>query len=305
MISVFQALASGLATGAAYALIALGFSITYTATKTLNFSQGEFVSVGSFVGFSALLLLSGGSMTGTAIGAETAAWMFWPALIAAVLIMGVLGVLMYLAAIRPFAGRPGMSWVLTTIGFGVMLQSVALGLWGPAPVSVPAPFGDAVIRIGQVGIRSQEIVLFGVALCIMAGLDWVMRKTMLGKAMKAVAHDRNTSRLMGINVNVLMLMAFFVSSALAGLGGFLIAPIASASVFMGMGIALKGFSGAIVGGLSNPRGSVLGGFALGLLESMVNLYQAQWREIIVFGVVILILTIKPYGLFGTHKVEKV
>jgi branched-chain amino acid transport system permease protein len=102
-----------------------------------------------------------------------------------------------------------------------------------------------------------------------------------------------------------MLGAFFISSALAGLSGILIAPIASASLYLGLGVALKGFSGAIIGGLSNPRGCVLGGFALGVLESMINLWQAQWREIVVFAIVILVLAVTPAGLFGSKTVEKV
>ena len=110
---------------------------------------------------------------------------------------------------------------------------------------------------------------------------------------------------MGINVTAFMVGAFFLSSALAGLSGALIAPIASASLYVGLGIALKGFSGAIVGGLSNPRGCVLGGFALGVLESLVNLWQAQWREIVVFLLVILVLALRPYGLLGHHTAEKV
>src|SRR6202040_2166710 len=150
-----------------------------------------------------------------------------------------------------------------------------------------------------------EILMFVVAIVIMGALDWVMQKTIMGKAMRAVAHDQRVASLMGINVTAVMVGAFFLSSALAGLSGYLIAPIASASLYLGLGIALKGFSGAIIGGLSNPRGCVFGGFALGVLESLVNLWQAQWREIVVFILVILVLTIRPQGLFGRRLVVKV
>jgi branched-chain amino acid transport system permease protein len=147
--------------------------------------------------------------------------------------------------------------------------------------------------------------MFVVAIVVMAALDWVMQRTIMGKAMRAVAHDQRVASLMGINVTAVMVGAFFLSSALAGLSGFLIAPIASASLYVGLSIALKGFSGAIIGGLSNPRGCVLGGFALGLLESLVNLWQAQWREIVVFLLVILVLAVRPHGLLGLRTVEKV
>jgi branched-chain amino acid transport system permease protein len=198
-----------------------------------------------------------------------------------------------------------MSWVMSTIGFGIILQSIGLAVWGPAPVVVPSPVGDDVVRLFGVGVRPQELLILAVAIVIMAIFDWVMNRTLMGKAMRAVAHSRQVASLMGINVNAVMIGAFLLSSALAGLSGYLIAPIASASLYLGLGIALKGFSGAIIGGLSNPRGCVFGGFALGVLESLVNLWQAQWREVVVFVLVILVLAIRPQGLFGQRLVVKV
>ncbi len=132
-----------------------------------------------------------------------------------------------------------------------------------------------------------------------------MRRTRLGKAMRAVAYNPPVAALMGINVTMVMLGAFALSSAMAGVGGLLIAPIASASLFMGMGIALKGFSGAIMGGLDSARGCIFGGFALGLLEAVVALWQAEWREIVVFLLIILVLAIRPNGLFGARALDKV
>ena len=232
----------------------------------------------------------------------------WQQLLAAVVtvvVIGLIGVMLYYLAVKPFSGKPGMSWVMSTIGFGIILTSIGLAVWGPSQIVVPSPVGDDVIRIAGVGIRPQEILMFVVAIVVMAALDWVMQRTIMGKAMRAVAHDQRVASLMGINVTAVMVGAFFLSSALAGLSGFLIAPIASASLYVGLSIALKGFSGAIIGGLSNPRGCVLGGFALGLLESLVNLWQAQWREIVVFLLVILVLAVRPHGLLGLRTVEKV
>ena len=139
----------------------------------------------------------------------------------------------------------------------------------------------------------------------MFGFDFVMNRTMLGKAMRAVAANKSVASLMGINTTAIMVLAFAASSALAGLSGFLLAPIAQASLFMGLGVGLKGVSGAMVGGLDNPRGCVIGGFALGVLESLVNLWQAQWREVAVFALVIVVLAFRPTGLFGKRLVEKV
>lgn len=305
MSALLQASISGLVVGGVYALVALSFSITFTTTKTLNFSHGDFVSAGAFVGVSTLLLLLGKPVTATFDGEILQGWKSALAILTAIAVTGLAGVLLYVIAIRRFAGKPGLSWVMSTIGFGIILQSAGQAVWGPGTIMTPALLGDEVIRVFGAGVRPQEILVLVVAIVIMAVFDWVMRKTMIGKAMRAVAHNQHAASLMGINVNAVMIGAFFVSSALAGLSGILIAPIASVSLYMGLGIALKGFSGAIIGGLSNPRGCVLGGFALGLFESLVNLWQAQWREVAVFALVILVLAFRPSGLFGNKTVEKV
>ena len=169
-------------------------------------------------------------------------------------------------------------------------------------MTVPAPFGDEVIRVFGAGVRTQELLL-AVAVIVMLAFDRIMNGSMLGRAMRAVAANPAVANLMGINVNAVMIGAFFASSALAGLASFLVAPITSASIFMGLAIGLKGFSGAMIGGLTNPRGCVLGGFVLGLLESYVNLWQSQWREVAIFALVILVLAVRPTGLFGKRLVE--
>lgn len=304
--ALFQALISGLAVGAAYALVALGFSLTFTTTRTLNFSHGEFVSAGAFIGVSALFLALGKPVTSTTFGGDVpggSAQLF--ALVAALGVMGLLGWLLYVLGVRPFAGRPGMAWVMSTLGFGVILQSLGLAIWGPKPVVVPSPVGDAVIRIAGAGVRPQELLTLGVSVVVMLVFDHVMRRTMIGKAMRAVAHSPNVASLMGIHVTKMMVGAFVVSSALAGLSGFMLAPIAQASLFMGLAVGLKGFSAAMIGGLNNARGCVIGGFLLGVLESFVNLWSAQWREVAIFALVIAVLALRPNGLFGRTTVEKV
>lgn len=304
--ALLQAIISGLAVGAAYALVALGFSITFTTTKTLNFSQGQFVAAGAFVGMSALFLMMGKPVSSTTfndvvpgVGAQLLA------LLASLGVIGLLGWMLYAIGVRPFAGRPGMGWVISTLGFGVVLQSIGLAIWGPQPVVVPAPMGESVIHFLGAGVRPQELLTIAVTVFIMIGFDFVMNRTMVGKAMRAVAANGSVARLMGINTNAVMIGAYIVSSALAGLSGFLLAPITQASLFMGVIVGLKGFSAAMVGGLNNPRGCVIGGFVLGVFESMVNLWQAQWREVAVFSLVILVLAFRPNGLFGSKAVEKV
>jgi branched-chain amino acid transport system permease protein len=305
-IALLQALLSGLAVGSAYALVALGFSVTFTTTKTLNFSHGEFVSAGAFVGMSTLLLAVGKPLSATTFGGvDPGAAAQLMALLAALLVMGLIGWLLFVFGVRPFARRPGMAWVMSTLGFGVILQSVGLAIWGPKPVVVPSPVGDDVIRLLGVGVRPQELLMLAVSVAVMLAFDHVMRRTMTGKAMRAVAHNPAVASLMGIPVMKVMIGAFVVSSALAGLSGFMLAPIAQASLFMGLAVGLKGFSAAMIGGLDNARGCVIGGFLLGVLESFVNLWSAQWREVAVFVLVILVLALRPNGLFGRRLVEKV
>jgi branched-chain amino acid transport system permease protein len=305
MVAILQAVFSGLALGGIYALVALGFSITHTTTKTFNFGQGEFLAVGTLIGVSAVLLLAGKDITEALQVSDVTPFRYAMGLIASVVVLGLLGVLLYYTAVRPFVGFVGMAWVMSTIGFGIIIQNTALAIWGPTPIVLPSPLGDEVIRIGGAGIVPQEILVLAASILMMFCMDYVLRKTRFGKAVRAVAHSRNAATLMGINVSAIVVLAFVVSSSLAGLAGMLVAPITTASVFMGLTIALKAFSAAIVGGLNNPRGCMLGGFLLGLLEALVGLWQAELREISIFLLIIVVLALKPEGLLGQRQVEKV
>jgi len=305
MTNLLQALMSGLALGGIYALVALGFSITHTTTRTLNFGQGEFLVGGAFVGVAVLLLLAGKGPVGVLSAADVSLWRYSGALLASVVVLGVLGALMYFIAVRPFFGMTGMAWVMSTIGFGIILQNTALAIWGAGSVAMPSPLGEGVIRIAGAGIRPQEILVLATTAVVMLALDHVLRRTRIGKAVRAVAANPQAAALMGINVGAIVVLAFVTSSGLAGMAGLLIAPITTASVFMGLTIALKAFSSAIVGGLTNPRGCIAGGFLLGVIEALVGLWRAELREITIFMLIIAVLVIKPEGLFGQKPFEKV
>ena len=305
MVAILQALFSGLALGSVYALVALGFNITHNTTKTLNFGQGEFLVGGAFVAVSGVLLLAGKSVTGSLLPQDVTLWRYGGSMLITIAVLGTLGVLLYYMAVRPFIGLPGLAWVMSTIGFGIIVQNTALAIWGPSPMVLPSPLGDSVIRIGGAGILPQELLVLVSSIVVMLALDMVMRKTKIGKAVRAVAHSQSAATLMGINVSAVIVLAFVVSSSLAGLAGLLIAPITTVSVFMGVTLALKAFSAAIVGGLSNARGCMLGGFLLGLIEAMVGLWHAELREISIFLLIIVVLVVKPEGLLGQRVSEKV
>lgn len=303
--TILQAIFSGLALGGIYAIVALGFNITHNTTKTFNFGQGEFLVAGAFVAVTTLLLTAGKGRVDTLLPNEVTPGLYLAAMAATVVIMGLLGVVLYYAAVRPFVGQGGLAWVMSTIGFGIIIQNTALAIWGPSPLVMPSPLGSDVVRIGGAGVLPQEVLVLAVSIAVMAGLDYVMCRTRIGKAVRAVAHNGNAATLMGINVGAVVVLAFVVSSSLAGLAGMLIAPITTASVFMGLTLALKAFSAAIVGGLDNARGCMLGGFLLGLIEALVGLWHAELREITIFVLIILVLVLKPEGLLGRRYAEKV
>ncbi|CAO3436394.1 ABC transporter, permease protein 1 (cluster 4, leucine/isoleucine/valine/benzoate) [Azospirillum doebereinerae] len=305
MTVILQALASGLALGAVYGLIALGFNITYATTKTFNFGQSALLASGSLVGVSLVLLSVGKPHFGNLSPAEMTLAAYAGAVLASIAVIGLIGIALYCCAIKPFVGAAGLNWVLSTIGFGIILQNAALAVWGPGSIAVPSPLGDEVYRIAGAGFRPHEVFVTVVAVLVMAGLDHTLRTTRLGKALRAVAFSTQAAAIVGINVEKVVILAFVISSALAGLAGVLIAPITTASVFVGIGIALKAFSAGILGGLTSPRGCMAGGFLLGLVEAMVGLWRAELREIVVFLLIIVVLVVRPQGLFGTKLVEKI
>ena len=304
MTDILQALLSGLALGGVYALVALGFSITQTTTRTLNFGQGEFLMAGALVAVSALALVSGKAGAPLA-SVDVTIGRYALAILVVLGFLAALGVLMFLAAVRPFVNKGGMSWIMSTIGFGILLQNTALMIWGPGTLVLPSPLGESVIRIGGAGIRAQELLVIAVSGLVVLVLDHVLRRTRIGKAVRAVAANPEAAALMGIDVRAFVVGAFVLSSALAGLAGVLVAPIITASAFIGLGIALKAFSAAILGGLTSPRGCIAGGFILGCLEAGVGLWRDEWREISMFVLIIGVLVLRPSGLFGRVEFEKV
>ncbi len=305
MVGILQALFSGLALGGIYALVALGFNITHSTTRTFNFGQGEFLVAGAFIAVSVVMVLSGHRLTDSLETHDVTLWRYGAGLVVSVVVLGALGALLYYAAVRPFIGAAGLAWVMSTIGFGIIIQNTALAIWGPSPMVLPSPLGRDVIRIGGAGILPQEVLVLVSSIVVMLALDTVMRRTKIGKAVRAVAQSHAAATLMGINVGAIVVLAFVVSSSLAGLAGMLIAPITTASAFMGLTLALKAFSAAIVGGLDNARGCMLGGFLLGIIESLMGLWHAELRDISIFLLIILVLALKPEGLLGQKIAEKV
>jgi branched-chain amino acid transport system permease protein len=282
---------SGLSVGGVYALIAQGYYVTFITTGALNFGQGEFLMMGALFGLTCYVTL--GLPYAIAIGG-------------AVALVGLMGIGLERVAIRPVLRHAlSLSWVLSTVAVSIILKNGAVQLWGPEQIKFPSPFGDRVIHIGQAGIFPQELFIIVAAIGTVLLVQFFLRRAVLGKALMAVAHNRNAAAVMGINVQRMIVLAFVISSALAGLGGILIAPITFAWAYMGTVPGIKAFAAAIFGGLENPVGILIGGLVIGLLEQFFGVVNSNLKEGITFLFILLILALRPTGLMGRKDIEKV
>ena len=290
-VKLWQALISGLSVGSIYALIAEGYYITYITTGALNFGQGEFLMIGALFGLTCY----------TTLGLPYAV-----AILAAVVLTALMGGILERVAIRPVMRHAlSLSWVLSTIAVSIILKNAAVHLWGPEQIMFPSPFGSGVMRIGPAGIFPQELFIIVAAIGTVFAVQFFLKRAVLGKALMAVAFNRNAAAVMGINVKRMVVLAFVLSSALAGLGGVLIAPITFAWAYMGTVPGIKAFAAAIFGGLENPIGILIGGLVIGLLEQFFGIINSNFKEGITFLAILLILAIRPSGLMGRKDITKV
>jgi branched-chain amino acid transport system permease protein len=291
LVKLWQAFVSGLSIGSIYALIAEGYYITFITTGTLNFGQGEFLMIGALFGLTCYVTLG----LPYAVGA-----------FAVVSLTGAMGVGLERAAIRPVMRHSlSLSWVLSTVAVSIVLKNAAVQLWGPERVKFPSPLGETVIHIGSAGIFPQELLIIVAALSTVLAVQVFLRRSLFGKALIAVAFNRNAAAVMGINVRRMVVFAFVLSSALAGLGGILIAPITFAWAYMGTTPGIKAFAAAIIGGLDNPIGILIGGLVIGVLEQLFGVLNSNLKEGIIFFFILIVLAIRPTGLMGRREITKV
>lgn len=280
-----QLVVSGLATGAIYGLVALGFTLVFVATRVVNFAQGEFVMLGALLGYS----LHG------ALG--------YP-LLPSILVAGVITTLVGLAtervAVYPLrAYRSSIAWVMSTLAIGLMLRSAAMLVWGKVPLPFPAAFGHGRVTFLGIAVVPQELITFLVAVGFVVVMEVLYRTTILGKAVRAVAFNPDAARLMGIDVSHIALLSFGLSAALSALAGILVAPLINASSQMGFVLGVKGFAAAAVGGMGSFPGALIGGLLLGLLEVVGSgLLWSGFYDVAAFALLIGVLLVRPRGLIG-------
>jgi len=296
-----QAIASGLVYGSIYALIAQGYYVTFSTTQTLNFAQGDFLMIGGMLAFTAFsaLLLAGVPLIVALI----------VALAVIPLVLAGMGSVVERVAVRPLRRAFSLGWILSTVGVAVILRNTSEVIWGREQKAVPSVFGDNAIRVDlgafQFGILPQEIFILVASLGTMAAVLFFLKRSLLGKAMAAVALNPSASGLMGINVRFVVVLAYIISSILAGLAGLLVAPVLFAHALMGVLPGLKAFAVAIIGGLGNPFGILMAGLLLGVIEFVVAIFNASLRDAVTFFLLIVILAWKPMGLFERVSGEKV
>ncbi|MET9338003.1 MULTISPECIES: branched-chain amino acid ABC transporter permease [unclassified Nonomuraea] len=291
---------NGLFVGSFYALVALGYSMVYGIIKLLNFAHGDLYMLGAFSGFAVL----------SALGGVSAA-MTLPVLLAVLLLTmvstGLAGVVLERVAYRPLRGAPRLSLLITAVGASFAIEYGMRAVSGPDPRVYPVRLSGTTLEVFGARLTLQQLVLIGVAVVLMVGLNLLVTKTREGRAMRAIALDPSTSSLMGIDVNAVISRTFFLGSALAGAAGVMAgAYYGKIDFLMGFLIGLKAFTAAVIGGIGNIPGTMLGGLVLGLLESFGTYWLGgEWRDVFAFGVLILFLTVRPTGLLGERVTERV
>ena len=285
-----QLLFTGLGIGAIYALVALGFVLLIRAASVVNFAQGEFSMLGAY----AMVLLT------SSLGVP-----YWLAIPIAIVAMAGFGVLFAGATYWPLRHRGQLPVIISTIGASIFLSNIVLYLYGPSPAVLPGLFDSPGFEVGGVFMDSQYIAIMVSAAAMVLLQYLIFEKTLLGKKLQATSQDKEMASLLGIPVATMVLITFAYSAALGGLAGVLVAPVLFVSVGMGALISLKAFAANIIGGFGNIPGAILGGLALGVVETFGAAYiSVPYKDAIAFALLLLFLLIRPQGLFGEKIAEK-
>ncbi len=290
--TIIKQLINGLQSGSIYALVALGYSMVYGIIMLLNFAHGDIIMVGAYIAWMMMAQFALNPII---------------ALIAAVAGCVVLGVLIEKAAYKPLRQSPRISLLITAIGVSYFLENVAQLIFGANARVIPTVISAEPIQLGQVSLPVEALVTIVVAGISMVALTLLVKKTRMGKAMRAVSEDPGAAQLMGININKTISFTFAVGSALAGIGSVLYCcAYPKATPTMGSMLGLKAFVAAVLGGIGSIPGAVAGGFAIGIAETLVSAAGLSvWKDGVVFAILIIVLLFKPTGLMGRPMTEKV
>lgn len=290
METFFQVLLGGATMGCVYALVALGFTLTIAAAGVVNFAYSEWVTYGAYFGVTFVSLLG-----------------FPPALAlaASVVLCIVMGYAFQRLVFTPLEGRHFLTSVSATIGIALAMQAVITLVWGPYPLTLPTFFGSSAVQIGRLSVFPHNLLIIALAVVLIGGLQIWMTRSSIGLKLQATAQDASTARLMGIPVRRMKTLAYCLSAAIAGLSGFLVAPLFVVTNTMGFGLMLKGFAATIVGGWGSLKGAVFGGLLVGIIEALGAAYlSSEYKDVIAFAMIVVVLLVRPRGLFPERIAEK-
>lgn len=285
-----QQIISGLATGSLYALAALGLVLIFKTSDVVNFAQGEMAMFGTFIAFT--LLTSAGLP-------------YWGAFLLALIFAALFGAGIERIVLRPLAKAPLISVLIATLGLFQVINGVAGWIWGYELQPFPAAVSGAPITVGGVVFTMQNLLNMGVALLVMLGFFLLFKFSIIGVAMRAVAENRTAAKLMGVPTDRILALTWGLGGVLAATAGILTAPVTNLDINMMGTLQIKAFTAAVLGGFTSLPGAVIGGLTLGVLENLVGQWNSQLQTPFAFGLIVLVLVIRPAGLLGTIQKKKV
>lgn len=279
-----------------YAVIAFGYQLTFATSGTLNFGQGEALMLGALVGLSLVGNIHGGP------------YMSYLLMIPFVILFGAFqGVIVEWIGVRPAIKiKSEFGWIMSTIALAIIAKNVAENIWGKDDLTFPSPLSAAPLKFLGANVQPMQIAVVLGALAMMAAVELFNRKSIYGKAVVATSNDRDAAGLMGINTSVVITFSYALSSATAAFAGVLVAPLTLTGATMGTALGLKAFAVAIIGGLTSGMGAIVGGLILGIAETTTGFYiSTGYKEVPGLVLLLLVLAIKPAGLFGKAAIKKV
>ncbi|CAN7230151.1 branched-chain amino acid ABC transporter permease [Bradyrhizobium sp. LjRoot220] len=286
-----QVIASGLAMGCIYALVALGYAYVWNTMAIVNFAAGEFLTFAAYV-FVATFT--------TSLGLP-----FWPSLLLTAAAMAALGALFSRLVFARLQRQRALVAIIATVGFGIFLKEMARIIYGPEPLLYASPFGDDMLDFGGFRLSVQQLLIMAVVVVVMAAQYFVLRYSMIGKIMRATALDRETAALMGIPVNAVLAGTFAFSAVLAALAGILLAPLFYVTTEMGTLVGLRGFVAMIIGGFGSVPGAIVGGVLLGVIENVgAFTISSTYKDAIAFTMLLVFLVVRPEGLIPERNADR-
>jgi branched-chain amino acid transport system permease protein len=302
---LLQQIINGVSLGAMYSLLALGFTMVYGIIELINFAHFNVFMLGSFI---AMWVMQAMGIVGqsTILYGLPLVGVLLLALIVTMLGTGFLGVAIERVALRPLRGVSGTAPMITTIGLSYIIFNLVLLYAGADTKNYADPLPQVRWEIGGARLELREILLWALAIVLMAGLHYFVRRTKMGKAMQATAQDQEAARMMGVDVDGVVVMTFFLGSALAGAAGLIFGLYYNFTSFIiGYTVGLRAFTAAVLGGIGNIPGAMLGGILIGLIESLGGQYlEVRWTDVIIFSILMLVLVLRPTGLMGRAAPSK-